>query len=101
MVIISSISFPAESAKEMAKIFLSPSSPKIPEFITRKGPYVNATLSDGIFMTALWELDKSKLAEAMDFVGNYYATFFGVPGYKYEIKPFFHVEEALKMIGMG
>jgi hypothetical protein len=52
-------------------------------------------------MTALWELENAKLAEAMDFIGNYYATFFGVPGFKYEVKPFFHVEEALKMIGMG
>ncbi|MEE4112993.1 MAG: hypothetical protein V2I40_09285 [Desulfobacteraceae bacterium] len=101
MVIISSLSFPPESAKEMAKIFLSPSLPKIPEFIARKGPYVNATVSDGVFMTALWELENAKLAEAMDFIGNYYATFFGVPGFKYEVKPFFHVEEALKMIGMG
>ena len=101
MVIISSLSFPAESSKEMAKIFLSPSLPKIPEFITRKGPYANPSLSDGIFMTALWELDNSKLAEGMDFIANYYATFLGVPGFKYEVKPFFLVEEALKMIGMG
>lgn len=101
MVIISSLSFPPESAKEMAKIFLSPALPKIPEFITRKGPFVNSTLSGGIYMTALWELENSKLPEAMDFVGNYYATFFGVPGFKYEFKPFFHVTEALKMIGMG
>lgn len=52
-------------------------------------------------MTALWELENAKLAEAMDFIGNYYATFFGFPGFKYEVKPFFHVKEALKMIGMG
>jgi hypothetical protein len=29
------------------------------------------------------------------------SVFFGIPGYKYEVKPFFEVEEALKMIGMG
>ena len=27
--------------------------------------------------------------------------YFGVPGYRYEIKPLFEVGEALKMIGMG
>jgi len=29
------------------------------------------------------------------------ATYFGVPGFKYEIRTLFEVEEALKMIGMG
>lgn len=37
----------------------------------------------------------------MEFLGNYMAGFFGVPGFAYEIKPFFEIEEALKMIGMG
>jgi hypothetical protein len=30
----------------------------------------------------------------------YMATFFGVPGFKYEFKASFEVQEALKMIGM-
>jgi hypothetical protein len=29
------------------------------------------------------------------------AGFFGVPGFAYEITPFFEIGEALKMIGMG
>jgi hypothetical protein len=99
MVIITNLTYPPESAQEMAKRFLA--SPKIPEFMTRKGPYVNATLSDGILIIALYELDNAKLAEGMDFLGNYYAIYFGVPGFKCEYKPFFKVEEALKMIGMG
>ena len=41
-------------------------------------------------MAAHWDLDNSKLAEAMDFIANYYATFLGVPKFKYEIKLFFH-----------
>jgi hypothetical protein len=99
MVIISNVAYPAESAQEMAKRFLS--APQIPEFLNRRGPYLNATLSDGIFMVILWELDNSKLAEGMDFIANYYTTYFGVPGFTYEVKPFFHVQEGLKMLGMG
>ena len=34
-------------------------------------------------------------------IGNYLATYFGVPGFKYEIKTLLDVEEGLKMIGMG
>ena len=58
--------------------------------MTRKGPYVNSTLSDGIVTMSLIEIDTSKLPEAMIFLGNYYATFIGSPGFKYEVKPFSH-----------
>ena len=99
MVIFTYVSYPPESAKDVVERFLK--APQIPDFINRKGPFVSANLSDGIFVTSLFELDKSKLAEGLEFLGNYYAIFFGIPGYRYEIKPFFNVEEALKMIGMG
>jgi hypothetical protein len=62
---------------------------------------LSSTLSDGIIAVSLFEFDKSRLSEAMEALGNYFASFIGAPGFKYEVKPFFHVEEALKMIGMG
>jgi hypothetical protein len=99
MVIISKLSYPPESAQEIAKRFME--APEIPEFLSRKGPYVSSNLSDGILISVLYELDNSKLAEGMDFIGNYYAMFFGVPGFKYEITPHFDVLEGLKMLGMG
>ena len=57
--------------------------------------------SDGIFIVSLFELDNANLAVGMEFLGNYYVIFFGIPGFKYEVKPFLSVEEGLKMIGMG
>ncbi len=99
MVIIGRMYYPPESSQEMAKRFLE--APQIPDFLNRKGPYVSSNLTGGISIVAFYELDNAKLAEGMDFVGNYYAMFFGVPGFKYEIKPHFEVTEALKMIGMG
>ena len=99
MVIINKMSYPPESANEMAKRFLE--APQIPEFLNRKGPYVGSNLSDGISIIAVYELDKSKLAEGMEFIANYYTMFFGVPGFKYEITPHFDVAEGLKMLGIG
>jgi hypothetical protein len=99
MVIFTYVSYPTEKAKDVVERFFN--APQIPDFMSRKGPFVSANLSDGIFAASLFELDKSRLAEGLEFLGSYFATFFGVPGYKYEIKPFFNVEEALKMIGMG
>ena len=99
MVIVAQMSYPPESANEMAKRFLE--APTIPEFLNRKGPYVGANLSDGIAIVTIYELDNSKLAEGMDFIANYYTMFFGVPGFKYQITPHFDVMEGLKMLGMG
>jgi hypothetical protein len=98
MVIIGRMYYPTDSTQEMAKRFLE--APQIPDFMNRKGPYVGSSLEEGISIVALYELDNAKLAEGMDFVANYYAMFFGVPGFKYEITPHFEVAEALKMIGM-
>jgi hypothetical protein len=99
MIITTNIAYPPESAQDMAKRFIE--APPIPDFLTRKGPYVSSTMDSGITTLSLYELDKSKLGEGFEFLGNYMAIFFGVPGFKYEIKPAFDVAEALKMIGMG
>jgi hypothetical protein len=99
MVIVSTISYPPESAEDIAKRFLK--APELPDFMTKKGPYINSTLNDGITTLSVYELDKSKMGEGYEFVGNYLAIFFGVPGFKYEVKPFLDVAEGLKMIGMG
>ena len=99
MVIVTNVIYPPESAEDMAKRFLE--SPQAPNFMTRKRPYVSSDLKKGIIGLSIWELNKTKIAEGNEFLGNYMAIFFGVPGFKYEIKPFFEVQEALKMIGMG
>ncbi len=99
MVIISNITFPPESAKEIAERFLS--LPDLPDYITRRGPYLTSNIHDGSVVYSIYELDKSKLADGMLFLSDYMAKFFGVPGFNYEVKVYFEVEEALASIGMG
>ena len=99
MILIASVSYPPENATDIAKRFLE--APQVPDFLTRRGPYFNSTFNEGITGFSIYELDKSKVAEGTEFLGNYMAIFFGVPGFKYEIKTLFEVEEALKMIGLG
>lgn len=99
MIIVTQVSYPTTSTREMASRFLE--APALPDYIKRYGPYIDATLADGIKTLSFNELDESKLAQAMKDIGNYMATFFGVDGFKYEIKPYYKVEEALRMVGMG
>ncbi len=99
MVIVSKASYPTESSREMAARFLE--APQIPDFIIRKGPYVTANTSEGIHVMMISELENSRLAEGLEFTASYMTHFYGVPGFKYEMKPYFEVEEALKLLGMG
>ena len=99
MVTIGMLSFPAESAKEVGKRFQG--IPALPQYITRKGPYVGSEVGVGIKVISIWEYDPSKMAEATLFLGNYYANFFGVPGFSYSIGPWNEVQEALKMVGLA
>lgn len=99
MVIVTNITYPTESTEDIAKRFLE--APHAPDFMTRRGPYINATLKEGIIALSIWELDNSKLAEGNEFIANYMTHFFGVPGFRYEFKSFLEIQEALKTIGMG
>ena len=99
MVIVTKVSYPTESSKEMAKKFLE--APQMPDYIVRKGPYVTSNTCEGIHVMTVSELDNSRLAEGLDFTASYMTLFYGIPGFKYEMRPYFEVEEALKLLGMG
>lgn len=99
MVIITTVTYPPERAQEMAKRFVE--LPQPPDYMIRKGPYVSTNIENGIYIISLYEIEKSNLANGLEYLGNYLANFFGVPDFKYDITPFFDVTEALKMIGMG
>ena len=99
MVIVINISYPTESVQDMAKRFLE--APQIPDFIKRQGPYISADINSGINSLSVWEVENARLAEGLQAAGEFTAIFYGVSGFKYQVKPYFAVEEALKMIGMG
>ena len=99
MVIIGDISFPQESAKDVGQRFLE--STPVPDYITLKGPYVKGRKKGGIQVLEICELDKSKVAEGIEFVTNRCVNYFGIPGYTYEVNVYFEAAEALKMIGLG
>jgi hypothetical protein len=83
MVIIGFLSFPAESRDEMAKRF--PTAPAIPDHMKMNGPYGYATGKEGIRVTAIYEFDESKMAEAYKAVVARLQTYIGVSGYSYEL----------------
>ena len=99
MVIIGILSYPPESAKEMAKRFLE--QPPAPAYITMKGPYFSAELGEGTKSIVIYEFDQSKFSEIYQFIITRYTKYYGVPGFTYSVHPWLEAKEALKAIGMG
>lgn len=95
MVIIGMISFPTESSIEMGKRFM-----ELPPYLNKKGPYFSTELGVGIKAISIFEFDPSKLAEASEFINNYYARYIGVPGYTYTVEVWLEAMEALKLVGL-
>ena len=98
MVIISNVCYPPESTKEIAIRYLK--APALPDFLTKKGPYVCASKEGGMNSITYYELDSSRLAEGLRIIAESLSIYFGVPGYKYDLKPYFELEEGLEILGL-
>lgn len=98
MIIISNVVYPPESTKEIAKRYLK--APKLPDFLTKRGPYVSASMSEGMNSITFYELDNNRLAEGIRAIQDSLSVYFDVPGYKYDLKPYFELEEGLDVLGM-
>ncbi len=98
MVIISNVSYPPESTKEIAKRYLK--APVLPDFLNKKGPYVSADKKGGMNSITYYELENEKLAEGLKAIAESLSIYFGVPGYKYDLRPYFELEEGLEILGL-
>lgn len=99
MVIISMSSYPPESAVEVGKRFLE--LPALPDYITMKGPYLNASIEEGIKALTIYEFDESRYSAAYGFLADRTAKLFGVPGYTYAMSHWMEARDALKLVGLG
>jgi len=63
-------------------------------------PVAVRTTLEGIKVMTITEIKKGKLEDAMSFITNRLAMFMDIPGYRYAIKTYMNLEEALKTIGM-
>jgi hypothetical protein len=98
MVIINALRFPQESAKEVGKRFLEIAP--VPDYMSIKGPYIKGT-EQGIRAFEIFDLDETKLALGLDYVTQRCVTYFGIPGFTYEINVYFEAQESLKLIGLA
>ncbi|WP_022667251.1 hypothetical protein [Desulfospira joergensenii] len=98
MIIISNVTYPPESTREIANRYLK--APALPDYIKKKGPYISAGQESGMHSITYYELENHRLAEGLQAIADSLAVYFGVPGYRYDIKPYFELEEGLSILGL-
>jgi len=98
MILISLIQNPPESGKEMVK--RSMQSPRLPDFIKTRGPYVTSAVGEGIKTLTIYEFEDSQFQEAMKNIGKLMGVFHGVPGFTYSIEVWLRAKDAFEAFGM-
>ena len=78
MVIKCALSVPAESIKDYARQFSE--LPPLPEYISKKGPYVNNKEGAAHQIITLYHLNKSKLMEAQEVIFKHLGSLRSLPG---------------------
>jgi len=84
MVIKCTFSIPLKSIKDCASQIMA--LPPLPEYITKRGPYINDTSEANNEIITIYEFDKSRLAEAYENISKHMAAFRGVPGFTFSAK---------------
>ncbi len=98
MIIISEVSYPVESVRELVKRFSE--LPALPDFISMQGPYGTSAVGVGYRAIAIYEFDDSKYTEATEFIQKRLSTYIGVPGYTYSANIWMEAVDAIKILGL-
>lgn len=97
MVIIALSSWPTESAKAISERFTG--MPAVPDFIKMEGPYMYPNGGEGIQATTLYKFEKAKMPEAVKLANDQHAVFWGVPGFRYDVKVCTGAKYAVELSG--
>ncbi len=98
MVLVSMISNPPESGREM--IERSKQLPRLPEYIKTIGPYVSSSVEKGIKALTIYEFEDSKFAEASKHINNLLRAFIGVPGFTFSLEVWIKAKDAYQSFGL-
>jgi hypothetical protein len=102
MYLIATTIYPNDKAKEVANVYLKAMT-KYPENESVSIPIVPVavrTTLQGIRVINVYEVKKGKFEDAHALAINRFAMFNDIPGYRWTMKTYQNLEEALKTIGM-
>ena len=57
--------------------------PPLPEYITRRGPFIHEGAGDDDRIITIYEFDNSRLAEAWEIISNHFDVFRDIPDFTF------------------
>ena len=102
MYVIVTASYPNDKVKEVADVYIKAITKHPPDdsLATPVVPVaVRATLQ-GIRVISVHEIKKGKLEVAMARMANFQAMFYDIQGYRWTMKTYMNLEEAMAVIGI-
>jgi hypothetical protein len=102
MYLFTTITYPNDKSKEVAEMYLKAMT-KYPDDNSVGTPLVPAAIRgtpQGIKSIAVSDVKKGKFEDAHAIAVNRLVMFRDIPGFRYSIKTFINLEEAMKAIGM-
>ena len=94
--------YPPHLANKIAQKYLdSLQKLPVPSIIKRVVPAASTSSPNGIIVLNVDEVKREDLGDAMDYAGKFMVEFMEIEGFRYEIKVWSTISEALKNIGMG
>jgi hypothetical protein len=95
MVIITEASYPWSSFLQAAEAMKKVTAP--PSFVTMHGPYGTTEKGVGNKIIAVYEFSDEKVREVGDYIAGRMLNFIDVPGYSWEMRPYYKSEEAMSL----
>ncbi len=96
MVIITDVTYPFSSAPQALEALGK--VPEIPDFLKIHGPYTTSEKGVGIRNIAVWEFPEGRFKDAADAITKRFLTFMMVPGYSWDMNPFYEENESTKLM---
>ncbi len=95
--------YPSGKIDEVAKKYLEITEKFPPDETMGKVvvPVAVAITTDGVEAMGISEIERDKLADALDYTSKIMLEYRNIEGYKYEIKTWATVDEAFELLGLG
>jgi hypothetical protein len=100
MFLVTTTIYPPDKAVQVAKKFIKATEKPFPSFMKRLYVLTGPGGAVGMKVLGIYEVDDAKLKEGIKEINKYYAQFFDVEGFRYDVEPMLPAAEAIPLLGI-
>ena len=98
MFFLTTSTYPADKANEVAAKFQKVTATPLPPFIKRLYVLTGPAGEAGIKVVGLYEVAEDKVGDGFKELSKYYIQFYDIVGFRYSIEPMITAQEAIPLL---